>query len=94
MVNIASTISHHRPHVALLSSHITLREKVKKIGKNLLKLSKLKMDGATSTEVSAKKQTHEHTMKINNFKRFVNTQEDFRSNFTEIFPVFIESALR
>ena len=54
------------------------------------------MSGATSTstEVSAKKQTHEHTMKINNFKRFVNTQEEFRSNFTEIFPVFIESALR
>ena len=41
---------------------------------------------STSTEVSLKQQTHEHTIKLTNFKRFVNTQREFRSNLTEIFP--------
>ena len=81
--------------------HLHREKKLEYLGKKSTKteLSKLKMSGAasTSTEVSVKQQTYEYpiiTIKLNNFKRFVNTQEDFRSNFTEIFPVFIESALR
>ena len=61
------------------------------------------MSGITSTEVSLPQQTHEHTLKINNFRRFTNTQSldpipEFRSNPTEIFPgkkvVFVIKVLR
>ena len=42
---------------------------------------------STSTEVSlGEQQTHEHTIKLNNFKRFISTQREFRSNHIEIFP--------
>ena len=47
------------------------------------------MSGITSssTEVTlVEQQTHEHTIKINNFKRFIITQKEFRSNHIEIFP--------
>ena len=45
------------------------------------------MSGTSSTEVTlGEQQTHEHTIKINNFKRFVISQKEFRSNHIEIFP--------
>ena len=41
---------------------------------------------STSTEITLTQQTHEHTLKINNFKRFIITQKEYRSNYIEIFP--------